>query len=82
MYVCVCLEAESNDGLLEYLTSCRKFFTSHFLELNWKPLKTEFVLHLVGRGTKHAWTTIEKSAEQRAAAGPGAAKHACRTPGD
>ena len=56
-------------------------FTRHFLELNWKPLKTECVLHLVGRGTKHAWKTIERSAEQRAAAGPGAAKHVCRTPG-
>ena len=31
--------------------------------------------------TKHAWKTIERSAEQRAAARPGAAKHVCRTPG-
>ena len=59
----------------------QKVFTSHFLELNWKPLKNECVLHLVGCGTKRAWTTIERSAEQRATAGPGAAKHACRTPG-
>ena len=59
----------------------QKVFTSHFLELNRKPLKTECILHLVGCGTKRAWTTIERSAEQRASAGPGAAKHACRTPG-
>ena len=26
----------------------QKVFTSHFLELNWKPLKTECVLHLLG----------------------------------
>ena len=36
---------------------------------------------MVGRGTRHARKTIERSAEQRAAAGPGAAKHVCRTPG-
>ena len=30
-------------------------FTSHFLEPNEKPLKTECVLHMVGRGTKQAW---------------------------
>ena len=59
----------------------QKVFTSHFLELNWKPLKTECVLHLVGCGTRRAWTTIERSAEQRATAGPGAAKHVCHTPG-
>ena len=55
---CVCLEAESNDELLEKLPRTldimQKVFTSHSLELNWKPLKTECVLHLVGRGTKHA----------------------------
>ena len=82
---CVCLDADSNDELLEKLPRTldimQKVFTSHFLELNWKPLKTECVLHLVGCGTKRAWTTIERSAEQRATAGPGAAKHACRTPG-
>ena len=82
---CVCLDADSNDGLLEKLPKTldimQKVFTSQFLELNWKPLKTECVLHLVGCGTKRAWTTIERSAEQRAAAGPGAAKHVCRTPG-
>ena len=44
-------------------------------------LKTECVLHLVGRGTKRAWKSIVRSAEQRTAAGPGAAKHVCRTPG-
>ena len=82
---CVCLDADSNDELLEKLPKTldimQKVFTSHFLELNWKPLKTECVLHLFGSGTKRAWTTIERSAEQRAAAGPGAAKHVCRTPG-
>ena len=81
----VCLDADSNDELLEKLQRTldimQKVFTSHFLELNWKPLKTECVLHLVGCGTKRAWTTIERSAEQRATAGPGVAKHACRTPG-
>ena len=82
---CLCLDAGSNDELLEKLPKAldimQSVFTSHFLELNWKPLKTECVLHLVGRGTKHAWKTIERSAEQRAVAGPGAAKHVCRTPG-
>ena len=79
---CVCLDADSNDKLLEKLPRTldimQKVFTSHFLELNWKPLKTECVLHLVGCGTNRAWTTIERSAEQRATAGPGAAKHVCR----
>ena len=60
---CVCLDADSNDELLEKLPKTldimQKVFTSHFLELNWKPLNTECVLHLVGRGTKRAWTTIE-----------------------
>ena len=82
---CACLEAESNSELLEKLPrtldTMQKVFISHFLELNWKPLKTECVLHMVGRGTKHAWKTIERSAGQRAAAGPGAAKHVCRPPG-
>ena len=82
---CLCLDAGTNDELLEKLPKdldiMKGVFTSHFLELNWKPLKTECVLHLIGRGTKHAWKTIERSAEQRAAAGPGAAKHVCRTPG-
>ena len=77
---------EPNNGMPEWVASTlssnrQGVFTRHFLELNWKPLKTECVLHLVGRGTKHAWKTIERSAEQRAAAGPGAAKHVCRTPG-
>ena len=71
--------------LRKYATSVclrmQKVSTIHFLELNWKPLKTECVLHLVGCGTKRAWTTIERSAEQRATAEPGAAKHVCRTPG-
>ena len=53
---CVCLDADSNDELLEKLSRTldimQKVFTSHFLELNWKPLKTECVLHLVGCGTK------------------------------
>ena len=81
---CVCLDADSNDELLEKLSRTldimHKVFTSHFLELNWKPPKTECVLHLVGCGTKRAWTTIERSAEQRATVRPGAAKHVC-TPG-
>ena len=80
---CLCLDAGTNDELLEKLPRAldimQGVFTRHFLEVNWKPLKTECVLHLVGRGTKHAWKTIERSAEQRAAAGPGAAKHVCRT---
>ena len=74
---CFCLEAETNNELLEKLPKAldimQKVFTSHFLELNRMPLKTECVLHLVGRGTKRAWTTIERSAEQRGAV--------CRTPG-
>ena len=77
---CVCLEAESNAEPLKKLPRTldimQEVFTSHFLELNWKPLKTECVLHMVGRGTKHAWKTIERSAEQRATAGA-----VCRTPG-
>ena len=47
---CVCLDADSNGELLEKLPKTldivQKVFTSHFLELNWKPLKTECVLHL------------------------------------
>ena len=82
---CLCLDAGTNEELLEKLPKVldvmQRVFTRHFLELNWKPLKTECVLHLVGRGTKRAWKSIERSAEQRAAAGPGAAKHVCRTPG-
>ena len=82
---CLCLDAGTNDELLEKLPKAfdvmQRVFTRHFLELNWKPLKTECVLHLVGRGTKRAWKSIVRSAEQRAAAGPGAAKHVCRTPG-
>ena len=82
---CACVEAESKAELLEKLPrtfdAMQKVFTNQFVELNWKPLKTECVLHMVGRGTKHAWTTIGRSAEQRAAAVPGAAKHACHTPG-
>ena len=82
---CVCLDADPDDELLEKLSRTldimHKVVTSHFLELNWKPLKTECVLHLVGCGTKRAWTTIERSAEQRATARPGAAKHVCGTPG-
>ena len=39
------------------------------------------MLHLVGRGVKRAWKSIERSAAQLAAAGSGAAKHVCRTPG-
>ena len=82
---CVCLEAESNAELLEIilrtLDSMQKIFTSHSLELNWKPLKTEYVLHLIGRRTKHAWKTIERFADQRVAAGLGAAEHVCHTPG-
>ena len=52
-------------------------FTTHFLEINWKPLKTECVLHMVGRGTKKAWNAVERSTEQRAATG--AAKRVCHT---
>ena len=82
---CVCLGADSNDEPLEKLPRAldimQKVFTSHFLELNWKPLETECVLHLVGCGTKRAWTTILRSAEQRATAGRGAAKNVFRTPG-
>ena len=82
---CLCLDAGTNDELLEKLTKAldvmQCVFTRHFLELNWKPLKTECVLRLVGRGTKRAWKSIERSAEQRPASGPGAAKHVCRTPG-
>ena len=63
------------------LNIMQEVFTGHFLELNWKPLKTECVLHMVGRGMKHAWKIIERSAEQRAKAGTGAAKHVCRTLG-
>ena len=76
---CLCLDAGTNDELHEKLPKAldimQGVFTRHFLELNWKPLKTECVLHLFGRGTKHAWKTIERSAEQCAAARPGAAKH-------
>ena len=65
----VCLDADSNDELLEKLPRTldimQKNFTSHFLELNWKPLKTECVLHLVSCGTKRAWTTIERYAWSR-----------------
>ena len=82
---CVCLDADSNDELLEKLLGTldimHKVFTSHVLELNWKPLKTECVLFLDSCGTKRAWTTIERSAEQRATEGLGAAKHVCPTPG-
>ena len=82
---CVCLDADSNDELLEKLPRTldimKEVFTGHFLELGWKPIKTESVQHLVGCGTKRAWTTIERSGEQRATAGLGAAKHVCRTPG-
>ena len=60
----------------------QEVLTNHFLELIWKPITTECVLHMVGRGTKHAWKAIERSGEQRAAAGLGAAKHACHTPGE
>ena len=81
---CVCLEAESNAELLKILPRTLdiipEVFTSHFLELNWKPLKTKCVLHMVGRGTKHAQKTIKRSAEQRATAGAGAAKHVRHTP--
>ena len=69
------------EKLPKALEIMQSVFTRLFLELNWKPLKTECVLHLVGRGTKRAWQTIERSVEQRAAAGPGAAKHVCCTPG-
>ena len=75
------IECEFLEKLPRTLDIMQKVFTSHFLELDWKPLKTECVLHLDGCGTKRAWTTIERSAEQRATAGPGAAKHECRTPG-
>ena len=82
---CLCLDAGSNDELLEKLPRVldimQSVFTCHFLELNWKPLKTECVLRLVGRGVKRAWKSIERSAAQLAAAGPGAAKHVCCTPG-
>ena len=65
---CLCLDAGTNDEFLEKLPKAldimQGVFTRHFLELNWKPLKTECVLHLTGRGTKHAWKTIESSAEQ------------------
>ena len=78
---CVCLEAESNAELLKKLPRAldimQEVFTSHFLDLNWKPLKTECDLHMVGRGTKHAWETIERSAQHRAEAGTGAAKQHC-----
>ena len=42
---CLCLDAGTSDELLEKLPKAldiiQSVFTSHFLELNWKPLKTE-----------------------------------------
>ena len=81
----VCLDAESNAELLtklpKVLDVMQSVFTSPFLELSWKPLKTECVLHLVGQGTKKAWNSLERSSEQLAAAGVGAAKHVCHALG-
>ena len=82
---CVCLDAGLNAELRTKLPKVLDFMqsvlTSPFLELNWKPLKTECVLHLVGQGTKKAGNSLERSSEQLAASGFGAAKHVCHTPG-
>ena len=41
--------------------------------------KERSVLHMVGSGMKHAWTTIERSAEPRATAGSATSCHATNT---
>ena len=70
---CLCLDAGTNDEFLEKLPKdldiIQGVFPSHFLELNWTPLKTECVCCI--------WLDVGRSM----VAGPGAAKHVCRTPG-